>query len=126
MGNTANYLQRLIDPKVQDQVTSQVMRDLQTTFAGQQNNFTDMSARTNLGRDAQLSGQRGLNIQQNQTTESALTDLQKFFQQLKFQQAQLWLQNKGLNINRKLGEDANRNAMWSNTLDAGATAYAGA
>jgi len=112
MGKAKRMIRNIINPDLQQDLTSQTIRDLQTSFADQRNATSDLAARTNLGADAQGAQLRGLQMNQNKAQGNALMDLQKFFQDLKFRQAGLWLQNKG--INKKA--EANDQDFWSNLL----------
>ncbi|HUW67260.1 MAG TPA: hypothetical protein VMW20_04340 [Candidatus Nanoarchaeia archaeon] len=107
MGKTwkaKNIIKRLIDPALEKEQTDSTMRDLQTLFAGQRNQANDVAAQQNLGADAIVSQQAGLALGQDKAQSDTMLGLKQFFQDQKFKQAALWLQNKGLNI-EKAGQD---------------------
>ena len=115
MGKAKRLINNIINPEVEGDITSQTLQNLQTMFAGQRNAKTDLAARTNLGADAQGAQQRGLQLNQGQTQNNVMMDLQKFFSQLKIRQAGLWLQNKEINKQA----EANDQNFWANLLGGG-------
>ena len=102
-----NIIKRLDDPALEKEQTDTTMRDLQTLFAGQRNQIADSAAQQNLGADAITAQQSGLASTQVQQQGDVMLNLKQFFQDQKFKQAALWLQNKGLNIDKKGQENDN-------------------
>lgn len=104
MGKAKRLISNLINPEVEQDLTQETLGNLRTLFAGQRNELTDLAARQNIGADAEASRLRRSRLDESGAESTALANLQKFFQDQRFKQAGLFLQNKGLNIQKEAQE----------------------